>query len=1431
MPVDPAIPVDPKLREEYTIGWICALPKEQIAAVPMLDQRHPDPKLYKSPNDTNAYFFGSIGPHNVVITCLPLKCYGTNRTAKAAAQMLNNFPSIKITFMVGIGAGIPTKVKLGDVVVGTEWAQWDFGKANVNGVFEHTGRKCFPPDELLSVMSKIRTEHSLRGYSQIPEYIRSLGTEFPHLTSEYCLRPDAPKGWRSTLVESHEDVKIHYGLIASGNQVVKDAKVREDINNRLEGQVLCLEMEAAGLVGIPAVVIRGICDYADLNKNDDWQGYAAAIAAACAKEFINSIEPATAREIQVRREDFNRVAISEIAVLRGSLAGDKERKILEWITPIDDSAQHNDFLNRRQPGTGSWLLNSSEYQNWLHTPKAILYCPGIPGAGKTILTSVVVDDLLDRYSYDPGIGIAYIYFNFKGSAHLRIDDLLLNLLKQLVRTQDSLPEYTKQLYDRYKGGGRPSRAEVMNSINAISAAYSRIFIVIDALDEYEDHSEFLEKVFEVYELQQLNIFTTSRPIPGIKDKFKEKENCTECEIRASDEDVRQYLEGQILRLGTNAVKSNKEIIKNGIVKLVQGMFLLAHLYFQAIKAAKTLKAIKQILSSFSGGRGPSNSAYDSTYSAIMEKIRANDEELVPITFKVLMWITCASRRLTKAELQHAIAVEPEEPTEIDNDNISDIEDLISPCLGLVTIDEESNVVRLIHYTAQEYLERTKQSWFSNPHNYLATTCITYLSYDNFKLGICSDEDDLKERLRSNSLYRYAANNFAYHIRESSPGQTETLSLVLDFLLEDNLLLACVQVSFNGRLWYGIQSRDAMASLRALHVAAYFGLARAVELLLAERRTDLETKEGYNGRTPLSVAAGRGHKDVVGLLIKEGANMETKDKNGDTVLSVAAAGGHKDVVELLIKEGANLENKNRNGKTPLWSAVSNRRETITRLLIEAKGDISVKDYDGKTLISFAAGRRDKGILLLLIERVMDAELEEMYYETACAAAQYGYEDIMKRLIERGVNLGPATWYRLRGWFAGLTPLWHAIKARQEGVARLIVNAGANVEEEYNFEKPIFFALRNGYDDFVRILAGRANLEVEEKEINTPLSVAISNRQRGCVELLLGNGALVKPNALSEALRNKDEDMIKLLLGAMQNPNAARDAWNGTLLMAAVFYGHESTIKFLIQKGADIQARDMNGETPLSIAIRKAYNAVGRLPDVDIGEGASSDDESEDDECELLVAARRREEVVRLLLENVEDVYEATDLMWYTMSRGGGDIARLLIGKVASLEGDDRRRTALLCAAANGNGDIVRTLVRAGIDLELKNNAGATPLMAAIYFNYKGIAEFLIVNGASLETRTEYGETPLSIAALGGREEIVQLLIHHKANLEAKDDNIQTPLSIAAKNGCESTVRLLVEKGADWRTVDEDGNTPLSLARKNEHESIAQFLMDISREVKA
>lgn len=272
-------------------------------------------------NDENAYRFGRIGDHNVVIACLPKGKYGIASAANVATHMLRSFESIRIGLMVGIGGGAPTSkndVRLGDVVVGAPTGKiggvvpYDFGKSIQNKKFELTGSLKAPPTALLAALTALHAIHEIEGHgiaehvsvitknSRLerfkrppPEKDRLFSAEYTHVkdgtSCESCCNMSMPyllqRGPRQT---GENEPMVHYGLIASADKLMKDASVRDKLAEELH--VLCFEMAAAGLMdNFPCLVIRGICDYSDSHKNDMWQGYAAAAAAAYAKELLYSI--------------------------------------------------------------------------------------------------------------------------------------------------------------------------------------------------------------------------------------------------------------------------------------------------------------------------------------------------------------------------------------------------------------------------------------------------------------------------------------------------------------------------------------------------------------------------------------------------------------------------------------------------------------------------------------------------------------------------------------------------------------------------------------------------------------------------------------------------------------------------------------------------------------------------------------------------------------------------------------------------------------------------------------------------------------------------------------------------------------------------------------------------------------------------------------
>lgn len=254
---------------------------------------------------------------------------------------------------------------------------------------------------------------------------------------------------------------------------------------------------------------------------------------------------------------------------------EEQRAILAWLTPAEYIHQHRDFINRREAGTGQWLLNSEEYQRWTVTEKETLFCSGIPGAGKTILTSIVVDDLTARFNNNRDIGVAYIYCNFQRQDEQTAPNLLASLLKQLSQQRLSLPDNVKSLYNDHKN--KPARLffkEISEALQSVIVSYHRAFVIVDALDEYRtsDRMQFLTEISGIQAKTNLNVFATSRSIPEISERFKD---AISLEVCASEEDVRRYVDGHMSRLPSFVDRDQKlqGEIKSGISQSVGGMYV------------------------------------------------------------------------------------------------------------------------------------------------------------------------------------------------------------------------------------------------------------------------------------------------------------------------------------------------------------------------------------------------------------------------------------------------------------------------------------------------------------------------------------------------------------------------------------------------------------------------------------------------------------------------------------------------------------------------------------------------------------------------------------------------------------------------------------------------------------------------------------------
>ena len=379
-------------------------------------------------------------------------------------------------------------------------------------------------------------------------------------------------------------------------------------------------------------------------------------------------------------------------------------------------------------------------------------------------------------------------------------------------------------------------------------------------------------------------------------------------------------------------------------------FLLAKLHLDFLKDKTTPRSVKRAVEGLPKGGGALEKAYDEA----IERIENQRPGFCELAKRAILWITYAERQLTVRELQHALAIEIGERN-FDPDNVDQVEDILSVCAGLLTLDKETSIVRFVHYTTQEYFEKIRESWLPGAESAITNSCLSYLSYDifftadeggryGFELSdnkvksangekeVDDDQNDVhgngeddnddddegedkdvvelatnisesekkfyiekkrqtKKARRAYPLLYYAVAYWGVHASRAKYEEWESLA-----------------VQFLGRIGdehhfpYFVEClQDRYIELRrtGVHIAAWFGLERLVLSLVEQGCPPNELDS--NGWTPLTNAAQRGQLGVVKLLVdREDVDADSRDTFGQSPLSVAATAGQDAVVRLLVE---------------------------------------------------------------------------------------------------------------------------------------------------------------------------------------------------------------------------------------------------------------------------------------------------------------------------------------------------------------------------------------------------------------------------------------------------------------------------------------------------------------------------------------------------
>ena len=535
--------------EIYTVGWICAITTEYVIAIELLDgeyPKHQTPHIDPYQNH-NSYTFGRIHDHYVVVACLPKGRYGIASAARVARDMLRTFPAIRFGLMIGIGGGAPSPhhdIRLGDVVVSIPGSgqggviNYDFEKAVQDRIFEATGCLSPPPSVLLTAISQLESLHKRKGH-QIEQTINRILTSNKRLRKIYS-RPTLDKLYHSSYVHKADSIcdcqkdeltnssflvpreerdpdednpVIWYGLIASADKLMKNALLRDEIT--ANHNVLCFEMEAAGLMDdFPCIVIRGVCDYSDSHKNDDWQGWAAATAASYTKELLGMILGAGYQDThminaknysQVQNiqdivgpfEDFSlddatRKQAQQQAIAHGERFYEQSElyknqleachQVFRLLPPYEDQLYRTPS---RSENTCAWVFSHHQFLSWKEAgDNAVLWISASPGSGKSVLSRAIVEERIVEHADVT----CYFFFKDISASQRSISSALAAILHQLFTQRPGLIKHALSGY-RANGKTLPNLFDVMWTIleqASMDPNAGSIVCVLDALDECEE---------------------------------------------------------------------------------------------------------------------------------------------------------------------------------------------------------------------------------------------------------------------------------------------------------------------------------------------------------------------------------------------------------------------------------------------------------------------------------------------------------------------------------------------------------------------------------------------------------------------------------------------------------------------------------------------------------------------------------------------------------------------------------------------------------------------------------------------------------------------------------------------------------------------------------------------------------------------------------
>ncbi|KAH6909553.1 ankyrin repeat-containing domain protein [Coprinopsis sp. MPI-PUGE-AT-0042] len=1038
----------------------------------------------------------------------------------------------------------------------------------------------------------------------------------------------------------------------------------------------------------------------------------------------------------------------------------------------------DDIFARVTEGTGLWLAKGSVLEAWLKKGK-ILWGVGIPGAGKTFLFSIVIDHLSRAVEEStdngktPKMCLAYVYIRY--SEPLSIQQILESLVKQIVQSH---PESTTHLLQAvYKKHHRektqPTVHELCSILSSLCRAFETCVVGIDGVDEMpsSDQRALVRMLATALDFESNKstsngrLFLTSRPLPGVQRNFPET---VVVDVMAQGHDIEVHLQEAIRKTpGLDDLFYEDPSFEQEVIGIIKdrcgGMFLHADLQLQALQQCLSVQDARDTLSQFPERI---DDIYLRTWVRISESQPPKHTALARL---VLLWVVFAKREMTVDELRRAVsAAQNPKGHAFEAARMVPEASITSVCCGLITVEERTRVVRLIHFTAKDTLEPLLLRLFPEPHPLLLSVCLTHLTHCNFHKPSFTSVEELDVTLAEDPLLNYAYTAWDHRARKCCD-RVESGAQVTQFVLK------CESYPVN----YFNMRYDCFCPV---HVAAHMGLAKAFTASL-EDVNDPNIRTVLGKATPLFLASKRGNEEIIQLLL---ARLETDvnavDCDGETALVVACAEGQEAPVKhLLAHPDVDVNIPAQDGTTAIIHAGGRAFDAlIEHLLQHPKTDVNQAKRDGWTALMYAACNN----YISTVKRLLKAPKLDPNMTLADGATELmlasinGHVEVVKLLLQH-----PAIDPNLR-LLDGVTALIFAAWNGHGGVVRILARhpkTAVNLANERGFTALIYAARLeyDGVDDcsMVEDLLAHPDIDpnLASRDGSTALTTAMEESSRDNVQRLLRHPKtdVNLPGkdgrtALGIAASRGDTATVEPLLQHPNiNVNAANAPGGDTAIILACADNHEGVVHLLIQRS----------DTDVNVAADDGTTAI------------------------MNAGGRGFEGLVRLLLTHRAEV------------------------NVNAAKKDGW--TAVMYAACYNHVSSLRLLLhRAGVDPNLtKPDDGATALFLAAYNGHEGPVNLLLEHPKTdVNKALSKGMTPLMVASFAGQVGVVKRLLEHKEiEVNEVDKRGATALFFACEEDQEEVVEVLLGvAGMDIGVMTRDGKKAEDVAREKGLGEILEIL---------